>query len=104
MFARVHLVTGQRDQALVIPESALVASLDTFAVYVVEQGKARQRPVRIGVRLPGKAEILEGLAPGDEIVVSGLQKIVDGSPIKPVPPPTAPAGTNVASVTDAARP
>ncbi len=90
MFARVELVTGQRDQALVIPESALVATLDAFSVYVVDQGTARQRPVKIGVRLPGKAEILEGLGSGDEIVVSGLQNIVDGSPVKAVAAPVVP--------------
>jgi len=83
MFARVELVVGRRAEALVVPESALVPSLDTFSVFVVEEGRARLRTVRLGVRLPGKVELLEGLSAADEVVVSGTQKIVDGTRVTP---------------------
>jgi membrane fusion protein (multidrug efflux system) len=78
MFARVELVVGTHAQAIVIPKSALVPALDRFSVYVVESGRAKLHTVKIGVRLPGKAELREGLSAEQEIVVSGTQKLVDG--------------------------
>ena len=43
---------------------------------------AALKPVKIGERLPGKVEIIEGLKAGDEVVVEGHQKIVPGALIK----------------------
>lgn len=83
MFARVELVLGTRPGALVVAESALVPSLDDFGVFVVDQDRARLRPVKVGVRLPGQVELREGVTAEAEIVVAGTQKLVDGSRIKP---------------------
>jgi len=90
MFARVELVTGRREDGLVIPESALVAGLENFSVYVITGDVARVQPVKLGVRMPGKVEIASGLVATQEIVVSGTQKLVDGS--KVVNSPDVPAG------------
>lgn len=79
MFARVELVTGQRAEALVIPEAALVASLENFSVYSVSNGVAAIHPVKLGVRLPGKVEITSGLSATQQIVIEGTQKLVDGA-------------------------
>lgn len=89
MFARVELVVGTRENALLVPEGALVPSLDQFSVYAVEDGVAKLRPVKIGLRLPGKAEVREGLAADQVIVVSGTQKLVDGMKVAPAKPPAA---------------
>lgn len=78
MFARVELLTGARPQSVVIPEGALVPSLDQFSVYAVEGGLAKLKPVKLGVRLPGKVEVRDGLSADQPIVVSGTQKLVDG--------------------------
>jgi hypothetical protein len=45
-------------------------------------------PVEIGVRLPGQAEIRKGLGADSEFVASGIQKIVDGMKVVPLPPAT----------------
>lgn len=90
MFARVELVTGRREDGLVIPESALVAGLENFSVYVITGDVARVQPVKLGVRMPGKVEIASGLMATQEIVVSGTQKLVDGT--KVVNSPDIPAG------------
>jgi membrane fusion protein (multidrug efflux system) len=79
MFARVETVTDRRESAVVIPERALIASLSGFSVYVITNGEARLTPVQVGTRLPALAEVTQGLAPGQSIVVSGSQKLVDGS-------------------------
>lgn len=84
MFARVDLVLGQREGALVVPESALIPALDSFSVYLVEEERARLRPVKLGVRLPGRVELREGLTPDSVVIVSGTQKLVDGIRVTPV--------------------
>ena len=78
MFAHVELLVGARPQAVVIPEGALVPSLDQFSVFIVEAGAAKLTPIQLGVRMPGKIEVRGGLSADQEIVVSGTQKLVDG--------------------------
>ena len=91
LFARVELVVGRREQAVVVPEAAIVPSLDRYSVFAVDGDRARKRDVKLGVRLPGKVEITDGLEAGQEFVVSGQQKLVDGSRIAPAQPATAAA-------------
>jgi membrane fusion protein (multidrug efflux system) len=86
MFARVIVVVQTREESLVVPESALVPSLEAFSMYRVENGQARLTPVKLGVRLPGKVEIVEGMEADSEFVASGLQKIVDGMKVVPISP------------------
>jgi membrane fusion protein (multidrug efflux system) len=96
MFARISLVVAQRPSALVIPESALVPSQETFQVYLVETNVARLTPVKLGVRMPGQVEIREGLQLGQPIVVTGTQKLVDGARVAAMKESsgTAPVKTN----------
>lgn len=91
LFARVKLVISERNDALLVPEQAIVPQGDKLFVYVIEDGKAAIRPVRIGARQAGRAEILEGLNPGDMVITAGVQKIGPGAPVMPVnlAPPAA---------------
>lgn len=91
MFARVELVTSRRENALLLPEGAIVPSLDRFSVFAFEQGRAVSRTVKLGVRLPGKVEILEGLNAGQEVVTSGTQKLVNGMKVVAGKPASAAA-------------
>ena len=82
MFARARTVFAVREQALVVPEEALVPQGGKqYLIKVVDGagGKVSQRiEARIGVRLPGRAEILEGLAPGDLVVTAGQARLMRG--------------------------
>lgn len=74
----VELLRNPR-QALVVPESALLAQgRDQFVIRVGEGEVAERVPVRIGTRRPGEAEVLEGLSPGDRIVTHGGDKVRPG--------------------------
>lgn len=84
MFARVETITGVRPEAIVIPEQAVVPSLTGFSVYLVSSNTARLQPVELGMRLPGKVEIRKGVAVDQEVIVGGLQKIIDGSSVQPI--------------------
>jgi membrane fusion protein (multidrug efflux system) len=78
LFARVDLVTAEHENAVQVPESALVTQGRDRLVYVVREGKAQPVRVTTGIRLPGKVEISEGLKAGDVVVVSGQQRLRPG--------------------------
>lgn len=99
MFARLETVTGSRPNAVVIPERSVIPSLTGFAVYVVTNNQVRLTPVELGMRLPGSVEIRKGVTPGEEIVVNGLQKIVDGAPVAASPAPENPVREKTAPAT-----
>jgi membrane fusion protein (multidrug efflux system) len=84
MFARARVVFSRRDNALVVPEEALVpVGGKQYLVKVVDapdgRGKVSQRiEARLGARLPGKVEILDGLRPGDTVVTAGHGALMRG--------------------------
>jgi RND family efflux transporter MFP subunit len=84
LFARVRLPLGEPYQALTIPEQALGTDQGQKYVYVVNQeNKVEYRSVDIG-RLDGKRRVIhKGVAEGDRIVVSGLQRVRDGAVVSP---------------------
>jgi len=53
-------------------------------VYVVKDGKAELRPVKIGQREAGLVEITEGLSESDVVISAGQLKIGPGTPVAPV--------------------
>ncbi|MEY2953898.1 MAG: hypothetical protein RLZZ401_1985, partial [Pseudomonadota bacterium] len=89
MFARVTAVFGERERARVIPEEAIVPQGQRQYVLKVVDGpdkdsKVTQRvEVKVGIRRPGRVEILEGLGDDDVVVVAGQQRVQrDGSPVR----------------------
>jgi membrane fusion protein, multidrug efflux system len=89
MFARVRTVFAVREGALVVPEEALVPQGDKRYLFKVVDGpdgaKVAQRlEARVGLRIPGKAEILSGLAAGDRVVTAGHAALLrrDGQALK----------------------
>jgi membrane fusion protein (multidrug efflux system) len=81
MFVNVTL-TRDRREAIVIPEEALVPEQDRQFVFVVADGVASKREVRIGARRPGRVEVASGLEVGERIVVEGTVKVRDGGPVR----------------------
>ena len=81
MFARVTAVFGERNNAKIIPEEAVVPQGNKAFVIRLKPGptpgtQVSQRvEVKVGIRRPGKVEILEGLDEGDTVVVAGQQRI-----------------------------
>ncbi len=83
MFANLDLTLTLRDDAIMIPESALMATGERTAVYVIgANGTAQLRPVKIGMRTPNQIEILAGLEAGEKVVAEGLQKVRPGGAVK----------------------
>ena len=83
MFANVDVEIAYRQEALLVPESALV--YDRHGVYLwrlAEEEAAEKIPVEIGVRQQGEVEIIAGISPGDSVVVTGTNKVKAGSRIR----------------------
>jgi membrane fusion protein (multidrug efflux system) len=81
-FANAVLVLEEQPDALIVPEAAIVPRGGENLVFVVRDGTARRREVRLGEREPGRVQILEGIAAGDTVVVAGQQRLADGTPVR----------------------
>jgi membrane fusion protein, multidrug efflux system len=84
MFLSVALTVSARD-AVVVPEEAVVGEGLRHLVYVVKDNVAERRVVRIGQRQEARVEIVEGLQPGETIVIRGVQRVRPGAPVTPKP-------------------
>jgi membrane fusion protein, multidrug efflux system len=100
MFANLALTLTLREDAIVIPESALMTVGERTLVYVItSDDTAQMRPVTVGVRMPNLVEITQGLQAGERVVAEGVQKVRPGGPVKAAEPSAVPRGvTNQASV------
>lgn len=85
MFVEVRLATEIREQAVVVPEDAILPLEGTDFVWVVAgDTTVTRREVALGVRTPGFVEIRTGLSEGEQVVVGGLQRLFDGAPVRTV--------------------
>jgi membrane fusion protein (multidrug efflux system) len=88
MFANLVLTVTIRENAVVIPEVALTQTLDKgrAMIFVVDANtNAQLRPIKLGVRLAGQVEVVEGIQAGERVIVEGTQKTVPGKPVQLAP-------------------
>jgi multidrug efflux pump subunit AcrA (membrane-fusion protein) len=80
-------VIWSNEPGLLVPVVAINRLAGQYFVYVAEQGPqgfvARQKPVTLGEILGDNYILRGGLMAGDRVIVSNLQKIGDGAPVKP---------------------
>lgn len=74
----VRIVTVSRASAVLAPVAALFRANDHWAVYVVEDGLATRRPVKLGGRNPDSAWIEQGLSAGERVIVYPSDSVVQG--------------------------
>ncbi|MGH6928306.1 MAG: efflux RND transporter periplasmic adaptor subunit, partial [Dongiaceae bacterium] len=85
LFARVELVYDSIEQAIIVPEEAIMPiGTDKFVFRVVD-GTAALTKVELGQRFRGRVQVSKGLTPGDSVVTAGQLKIQDGAPVSVVP-------------------
>jgi membrane fusion protein (multidrug efflux system) len=86
MFLNVTLARDEH-QALMVPEAALVPEQSRQFLFVIEDGRAVRREVRIGGRQPGRVEIVSGLKAGEQVIVEGTQKVREGGEVRVIERP-----------------
>jgi HlyD family secretion protein len=69
----INLELGQPAQGIMIPRGAFYQTTGGNWIYVVEGDKAVRRPVKIGRQNPQYYEVLEGLNPGEKVIVSSYE-------------------------------
>jgi len=74
----VHVTTWSSPDAVAVPVSALFRKGEVWAVFAVQDGRARAVQIRIGHRNNRLAEVLSGLSAGDKVVVHPSDRIADG--------------------------
>ena len=77
-----ELVAARHEQALTVPLLALSTRASRSVVFVVEQDTAHAVEVQTGWREDGWVEILDGLNPGQPIVIEGTAMLSDGSRVQ----------------------
>ena len=94
MFARVTAVFGERQEALVVPEEAIVPQGPRLFIFKVVPGTepnsriVQRTEVKVGIRQPGRVEIVEGLKAGDIVVTAGQQRLQrDGMAVRVIDVP-----------------
>ncbi len=86
MYVRTLLVQGQIVDAVLLPQQAVTRGPQGDTVLVVgDGGKPGPRPVKIGGNRGSSWIVLDGLKPGELVIVEGFQKMRPGAPVKPVP-------------------
>lgn len=86
MSADVNATLGSRPNALVVPDEAVFGEGDSSYVYVVNPDTTvSRRAVVIGTRDSMRAEISQGLRPGETVVRAGYQKLFPGAKVIPMP-------------------
>ena len=84
-----RVVLQRRDNALMVPEHAVVMRPAGKVAYAVQNGVARQRVVETGLRQDGLQEIVKGLEAGEIIVVDGAGFLTDGAAVSVAKPKPA---------------
>lgn len=77
-FAKGKVVTKTADNAVFVPEEALIAFAGIKKVFIIENSEASERIVKVGERLENLLEITEGVKEGEVIATSSLNKISTG--------------------------
>lgn len=100
-FVRARIFAGQIRNGLAVPQRAVSLTEDGGTVFVVDaKGQAAIRPVKLGAMVDGRWIVESGLRAGDRVIVSNLQKLRPGAPVKVV---TGPDGQKPAPPARGAR-
>ncbi|PCI39221.1 MAG: efflux transporter periplasmic adaptor subunit [Rhodospirillaceae bacterium] len=73
---------ARHESAVIVPEISVVRRPAGTVVYVIEDGIAKQRIVKTGLRLDGQVEILTGLQAGEEVAMDGAGFLTDGGSVE----------------------
>jgi RND family efflux transporter MFP subunit len=76
-----QVVTGRKENAVVVPEQSVVLRPAGKVVYLIEDGRAIQRVVETGIRKDGFIEILSGLSGGEAVVADGAGFLTHNAPV-----------------------
>jgi RND family efflux transporter MFP subunit len=86
MFARLNIITAQKQNTLIVPKEALLSTsqgADPLVIAIGDGGQVHRTPVRIGLQNERFVEILGGLNEGQMVATSSLNDLNDGDIVAP---------------------
>lgn len=94
MYVRALVEEAASEAAILVPQQGVTRDVrgGALALVVGPDGKAEVRPLEVERAIGDRWLVTKGLAPGDRVIVDGLQKIRPGAPVKAVPFTTGTAG------------
>jgi membrane fusion protein, multidrug efflux system len=102
MTARAQVVQKARNDAVYAPKVAFLPGEEGFFVFKVSGGKVIKTPVKTGIEGNDAYEVLDGLVPGDYVVIEGQVGLSDGLMVKATLAPSVKDKSSAATGTDAA--
>jgi membrane fusion protein (multidrug efflux system) len=105
MYVRARLEQAVAESAITLPQQAVTRGPTGDSVMVVgADGQVAPRKVTVGAAQGGEWVVLDGLKPGEQVMVDGFQKLRGNAPVKPVPwvPPASAPGPGAATATASA--
>ena len=84
MFVRAVLIEGINEQALLIPQQSVTRDSkgNPVSLIVDSDGKVQQRMLTLDRAVKDQWLVSSGLAPGDKVIIEGVQKVRAGSSVK----------------------
>ncbi|MEO1574749.1 MAG: efflux RND transporter periplasmic adaptor subunit, partial [Pseudomonadota bacterium] len=86
MFGRVSVEFDTRKNVPLVPRVALLADEVTPSVFVVSDGVAKRREISVGYTSNGHFEVVDGLSPGEQVVVIGQNGLKQDALVHVIPP------------------
>jgi len=80
-FAKAWVMTRMRDEVVFVPQQAVYTFAGVSKVFVVRDGKAAEVIVEMGQRVGDDVEIVKGLKGSEQIAVTGVSRLTNGSPV-----------------------
>lgn len=85
LFARVRVPSSATKPGILVSDRAIGTDQSLkFVLTVTSTNTAEYRPIKLGPIIDGQRLIREGLRPGEQLIVNGLQRVRPGMPVKPV--------------------
>lgn len=105
LYVRVRLPVAEASAAVLLPQQAVAHSAQGDSVLVVgEDGSVSSRPVKLGpAPQPDRSLVLDGLKPGERVIVDGLQRARAGAKVRAVPWAAAAAAASAPASAASAR-
>lgn len=82
MFVKADIVTESHSSTIIIPKNIVRNERNRRIVFVVDQGIARAKQVRLGLEEKNQVEVLGGLEKDDQLIIRGFETLRDGSKVK----------------------
>lgn len=86
MFVRAEVQEGVSEQGLLVPQQGVTRDIkgNPYALVVNQEDKVEQRPLEVERPIGDKWLVTGGLAPGERVIVEGMQKVRPGAPVRAV--------------------